>query len=306
MTSPSHLPARGACYGYEVRSELEFHYLRVGAGDPLEIAAGGPPDRSHGALVREWLPPRSATHMRLHADGEGYRLWIDDAGWFCVDPRAPRLIVPPDGDPVRREERIWGLPILLCFLERGDVPLHAACVELDGRALLLAAPGRFGKTTLAAAFAAGGHRVLSEDLVCLRPGPAPAVVPGPAMLRVRRDVADAFGVPGAAELGRDDERAHLSLETARGTCDPVPLAGIALLHEGDSDPRLERVTGADVVRDLWALSFNLSRDDDRERCFRAVAELASTTTTWNLVRRLQLEDLRPTVECLIEALSDDR
>lgn len=305
VTTRPDLLARGACYGYEIRSELEFDYLRIGGGDPLEIVAGAPPDRPPGALLREWLPPQFPTHVRLHADGDRYRLWIDDAGWFGVDQHAPRLIVPPDGDPVRREERIWGLPIMLCFLARGDVPLHASCVEIDGKALLLAAPGRFGKTTLATAFAAGGYRVLAEDLVCVRPGSAPAVIPGPAMLRVRRDVADAFSVAGVAELRRDDDRAHLSLETARGTCDPVPLAGIVLLHEADTDPQLERVTGADVVRDLWALSFNLPTDEDRARCFQAVADLASTAATWNLTRRLCLEDLRPTIESLVDTLSGD-
>lgn len=298
------LPVRGACYGYEVRSELEFEYLREGGGDPLEIVAGTPEPPAE-ELLREWLPPLFPTHVRLHAAGDGYRVWIDGAGWFGVDPRVPSLIVPADTDNVRREERIWGLPIVLCFLARGDVPLHASCVEVEGSALLLAAPGRLGKTTLATAFAARGHRVLAEDLVCLRPGAEPTVVPGPAMLRVRRDVVDAFRVPGATELARDDDRAHLALERDRGTCDPVPLAGIVLLHEADTAPRLARVAGADVVRDLWAVSFNLPTDDDRERCFQDVAAVASTARTWRLARRLRLEDLEATVGCLVDAVRSE-
>lgn len=298
--------ARGACYGYEVRSELSFRYLRSGGGDPLEVAAAAAPEGPPGELLREWTPPLFPSHVRLHADGGGYRLWIEDAGWFGVDPDVPRLLVPADGDPLRREERIWGLPVLLCFLARGDVPLHAACVEVDGRALLLAAPRKFGKTTLAAGFAAAGHRVLAEDLVCLRPGAPPSVLPGPAMLRVRRDVADALEVSGARELGRDEDRVHLALEAPRGTCDPVPVAGLALLKVGDTDPRLEPTDGAEAVRDLWALSFNLPSDEDRARCFRAVGELATATRTWNLTRRLRLDDLRPTVDRLVEAGREGR
>jgi hypothetical protein len=297
------LPARGTCYGYDIRSEQDFGYLRHGAGDPLEVSLGAPPDHPPGELLREMLPPVFPRHVRLHADGDGYRLWIDGSGWFAIDPHAPRIIVPEGEESVRREERIWGLPTLLCFLARGDVPLHASCVEIEGRALLLAGPGRFGKTTLAAAFAADGHRVLAEDLVCLRPGPAPAVIPGPAMLRVRLDVVDALSIPGAAELLRDTDRAHLSLAASeRGTCDPVPLAGIVLLSEADTDPRLERVTGPDVVRDLWAVSFHLPTDDDWARCFRGVAGLADSTTTWSLARRRRLDDLHATLDCLVDAV----
>lgn len=305
MTTASGLSPRGSCYGYEVRSELEFRYLRSGGGDSLEIRAAAPPDRPPGELLLEWHPPRFPTHARLHADGDGYRLWIDDAGWFGVDPRAARLLVPPGGDPVRREERIWGLPILLCFLERGDLPLHASCVELDGRALVIAGPRRFGKTTLAASFAEAGCRVLAEDLACLRLGPEPAVIPGPAMLRVRRDVADAFRVAGAAVVGRDADRTHLSLGASRGTCDPVRLGGIVLLNSADTEPQLERVTGADVVRDLWSVSFNLPTEADRARSFRAVGDLASRVTTWKLARRLRLEDIGPTMEYLVEAVSSE-
>jgi len=301
MSTPA-LPIRGSCYGYAVHSDLELKYLRSGAGDPLEVVTGLPPDRPHGELLREWAPPDFPVHARLFADGDGFRLWNDEAGWYCIDPHAPRIIVPREGDPVRREERIWGLPIMLCFLARGELALHASCVEVDGRALILAAPRRFGKTTLAAAFAAAGYRVLAEDLTCLRLSPSPSVIPGPAMLRVRRDVADSFIVPGAVELGRDEDRVHLSLDHARGSCDPVALGGIALLLEGDTDPLVEPAEGTDVLRDLWLLSFKLRNDDDMARCFNAVTQAAFAAPAWNLTRRLELQDLPATVERLADAM----
>jgi hypothetical protein len=326
----------GTCYGYQVCSPLAFRYLRAGGGpgsgegDRLEIAVAPPPKPASLELLQEWCPPHAPAQVQLFADEEGYRIRFPDIGWFGVQPKGPRITVPPTGHPLRIEERVWGLPILLCFLARGDLPLHAAAVEIDGRALLLAAPGRFGKTTLAAAFALAGYRVLAEDLVCLRSHPVPAVIPGPTMLRVRRDVSGAFasgasegrgrsvgreirGEPGrelerelGRELGRNlgpgDDRVHLLLESRRGGCRPVPLAGVATLHVADSDPRLESVTGAGVVRDLWTMSFNLPTPADRARCFTAVAGLASTTRTWKLTRRLRIEDLRPTVECLVDAV----
>ncbi len=296
------LPVRGTCFGYELRSELDWAYLRSGSGVPLDVTVGPPPRQTPGELVQEWRPPWTPTHVELYRDAGVFHLWIEDGGWFAADPARGRLRVPAGGDRIRREERALGLPMLLCFLNRGDVPLHAAAVEIGGRALLLAAPRRFGKTTLAASFAAAGYRVLSEDLVCVRTGPPPAVVPGPAMLRVRHDMADEISIPGARELGRDGDRVHLSLEEGRGGSHPVPLEAVAFLQEAGTDPRLEPVDGPRAVRDLWAVSFNLPTEADRERCFRAVADLASSSSTWILKRRLRVADLAPTVRCLVDAV----
>lgn len=293
---------RGTCYGFEIRSRLDFHYLRGGTGAPLELGEARPPEGELGELLRTWDPPAFPVRVRLYGEDGRYRIFNGDAGWFTVDPEGGRLGVPVHGDPVRREERTWGFPTMLCFLARGDLALHASSIQVDGSALVLAAPRRFGKTTLAAAFAAAGHRVLAEDLTCIRPGPQPAVVPGPAMLRLRRDVADRLLVPGSTEVGRDEERIHLSLDVGRGTCDPVPVGGIALLLEGDGEPTLEPAHPTDVVRDLWALSFKLPTDADRSRCFHAVSRVASAVPVWHLTRRLRLDALGPTMERLREAM----
>jgi hypothetical protein len=292
----------GSCFGYAVRSDLGFKYLRYGGGEPLEVIEGDPEDESPGDIVREWAPPRFPVRARLHRDGSAFRLWLDQFGWMQVDPERSRITVPRAVDPVRREERIWGLPMLLCLVHRGDVTLHASCVEVEGKALVLAAPGRFGKTTLAAAFAEAGYRVLAEDLVCLRPSPNLSVIPGPAMLRVRVDVADAFRISGAAEVGRDSDRVHLALTEGRGTCAPVPLGGVALLLAADAAPRLEPVPRQQALRDLCAVTHSLPNNEDRARCFAAMGGIVTSTPVWHLSRRRRLEDLPATIECLVSAM----
>jgi hypothetical protein len=292
----------GSCFGWAIQSALPFNYLREGGGAPLEIVEGCA-DQGAGELLREWNPPQLPARSRLYRCGSDFRLWVENVGWALVEPGGPRITLPEGLDPIRREERLWGLPAILCLLHRGDVTLHGACVEIGDRALLIAAPSRFGKTTLAAAFAQAGYRVLAEDLVCLRLNRDPVVIPGPALLRLRRDVADVFEIPGAVEVGRDQERVHLALKANRGDCAPVPLAGIALLLEGDVSPRLDTVPGATAVRDLWAVSFNLPTDDDRARCFAAVADVASSTRVWHLTRRRTMDELAATVECLVDAVT---
>jgi hypothetical protein len=291
----------GACFGFRPVSVLPFEYLREGDGEPLDVREHACDGADQGgALVTEWTPvPGRRSWSRLYQDGGGYRLWVEGAGTFHIDPHAPSVALPTGfGSTVRREERLWGIPALLCFLARGDLPLHAAAVEVDGEAILLAAPGYAGKTTLAAGFDAAGHRVLSEDVSCIRLSSPPTVVPGPAMLRVRKDLAGRLELPGAQELAAGDDRVHFSLDPSRrGDCTPLPIRALVFLRRGDDDVvSLERVPAADALRDLWALSFRLPTIDDRERCFQSITALADTIRVWNLSRRLQLEGLPQVIE----------
>jgi hypothetical protein len=290
-------PRLGTCFGYEVRSSLAFRYLRGGTGAPLTVSNGvdDSPEPA-GRLLREWRPiPGRQLHARLYRDA-AFRLWIDEVGWFTIDPRIPSVAVPEAADTVRREERLWGIPSVVTFLQRGDTPLHAAAVEVNGNAVLLAAPSRFGKTTLAAGFHAAGFRLLAEDLCCLRTGREAAVVPGPAMLRLRPDVAQALRLPAVEQVGEADDRIHFALaEETRGDCSPLPLRGIVLLRESTNSLSLDRVPPAEAIRELWTLSFKLPTEADHARCFGDLAGLAEAVPVWNLARPLSLESLPTTV-----------
>jgi hypothetical protein len=291
----------GTCYGFAVRSGLPFHYLRSGGGQELHVsAASHVPDGDAGELLFDWQPTRRFPLAgRLFRTEPGYRLWVDTWGWFEIDPQASHVTLPESDNVIRREERLWSIPAMLCFLARGETPLHAAAVEVDGRAVILCAPGTFGKTTLAAAFHAAGHRLLSEDTTCIR---GSTVVPGPAMLRLRHDVAEQLDVPHAAPVGTTgDDRVHLALDQhVRGDCSPVPIRAVVLLHSCDHGIRLERAPAPQAVRDLWALSFRLPTEADRARCFVALADLARSLPVWNLHRPLTIRDLPATVDCVAE------
>jgi len=289
----------GSCFGFAVRSALQFHFLRLGEGDPLEIATHGEDGfGERGRLVREWnTVGNERFQARLFEEGRRYRLSVVDEGSFIIDPYVPRVSLPAEGNGVKREERLWGIPALLCFLARGDVPIHAAAVEIRGEAVLLAAPGMFGKTTLAAGFVRAGYRLLAEDLSCLRLSPAPEVIPGPAMLRVRRDVAEQLEIPSARTLDAGDERLHLALDAdLRGDCTPVPVRAIVFLRGGDQALDLAHAEAAQVVRDLFALSFHLSGPDEAARAFAATADLAASIPAWNVFYPLRLSDLDRTIE----------
>jgi hypothetical protein len=286
----------GSCFGFEVRSSIDLRFLRepggvggaamaVSAHDGRDLQVGDEP------LV-EWLPHEQGTlHARLHEHGDAYRLWIDGVGWYLVDPDGPGIAVPESEEPLRREERLWGLPALLCFLRRGDLPLHASAVQVGDGALVIGAPSRFGKTTLAAAFWREGFRVLSEDLVCIAPS-GPSVLPGPALLRLRPDMAEHLGILGdpAAIVGADRVRLPLS-GAAAGDSRPVPLRGVVVIGEPAPWVSMTRMTAVEAIPALWQLSFALPEVEAAGRCFRDLADLASAVPVWELRRPVSVEAL---------------
>ncbi len=261
--------------------------------------------RPTGEPLRRWLPrPDNPFRAELWQEGTAYRLRIHGLGWYRIDPDAPEVAMPPEADPLRREERLYGIPLALVLARQGAVPLHAATVQIGGAAVALAAPGRHGKTTLAAALAAAGHRLLSEDVSCVRLGSDPAVLPGPALLRVRRDAFERLRIPGATVTTEDEDRIHLALaEAQRSGCDPVPLRAILLLRPSDGPVGMERVTPALAIRDLWALSTKLPTERDRARCFFALAELADRVPAYDLRRPRRWELLGETVERVVEVVA---
>lgn len=291
------------CFGYEIRSNLSFSYVRTGgASDALEVAETDRPERGEaGDPIREWLPrAENPFHGRLFREGVSWRMWVAGLGSYHVDPSARRIEVPR-ASAIPREERLWGIPAVLCFLERGDHSLHAASVEIGGRAVAVGAPGRFGKTTLAAALVSAGKRLLSEDSTCVRLDErGVSVVPGPAMLRVRHDPRRSVEVPGTVVVEEDDQRVHLAVAAdRRGDGLPVPLDAVVFLRPSDDgSPRLERITPEDAIADLWALSFHLPTDEDRARCFDRIVRLASAVPIWNLHRPMGLELLPESVRAL--------
>lgn len=301
MSSPT---VRGTCFGFAVHSALTFEYLRGGEGTPLAISApsesGKAPDDE---LIGDWVVNGDVQfHARLFSDGTRFRYWVDRSGWFVIDPNAPSIALPEGEHPIRREERLWGMPALLCYLARGDLPVHAAAVEVDGGAVVLAAPRTFGKTTMAAGFVRAGHRLLSEDLTCLRLEPSPAVVPGPAMLRLREDVAAQLELESGRRLEGPDDRVRVALaDEQRGDCTPVPLHSIVFLRPSPGAAHVLPAPVADAIRDLHSLCFHLPGLDARARTFTQVADLVGRVNVVDLAFSHSLERLGDTVDAVVAA-----
>jgi hypothetical protein len=286
----------GSCVGFGVRSDLAFDTLRAGDGRPLLVEQySGPPPR--GEEIVRWLPRDGHPfHGRLLRLAAGYAFWASDAGWFVIDPSIPSIAMDGAvaGDPsvpLIRELRLFGVPTSICAIEQGDVALHASGVEIGGEAVLFAGPTMYGKTTLAAALSARGHRLLCEDTARCALAPEPAVFPGPAVVRLRADVAARLHVPNATGRRMPDGRVPLIYDIERrGTGAPVRLRAIVLLRPGP-DVQLSVVPGHQAARDLFAITFRLPLAEQRSAAFARVVDIVAKVPVLDLRRPLTLESI---------------
>ena len=99
----------------------------------------------------------------------GFHIVYDDGTEFFLDSQGTKIWATwPDTLSIEDAAVFLRGPILGFVLRlRGQIPLHASAVDLEGRALLLmGAPGA-GKSTTAACFARMGYPLLSDDIVPL-------------------------------------------------------------------------------------------------------------------------------------------
>src|SRR5438034_8195926 len=212
---PDSLPDAASIPQVRGRSGGPRHRRSVAAADAT---------RDHSPRGVDVRRPEREVRCTLYQMQRAFELWATDMGAYHIDPQAGRIEMPETHDELMREQRLWGIPAALCCMHRGDLPLHAAAVEIASRAVLLAAPRWHGKTTLALAFQHRGYRVLTEDLACCSLASTPRLLPGPALLRVRPDVYHGHPPAGTPVVAARRTRVYLGMnDDSKGESTPPPF-----------------------------------------------------------------------------------
>ncbi len=169
------------------------------------------------------LPGFSANEpdMRLVESAERYCLWMSrhSPSLYVVDRPSRRAVCwVTDKSAVKAWERSRPfLPALQAMFDDSPwLAVHAAALALEDRAILLAGPGRAGKTTLSLAGLSAGWRFIGDDYVLVDSREqAPAVAPLFATARLRDDMVARFsnlaGARTAISHDFDERRHELSL-----------------------------------------------------------------------------------------------
>lgn len=249
------------------------------------------------------LPVDTEAESSSHATAEEIHLFWKDAGAFLV--RGGREIVV---DPVPGvEDRVLRLCILgpalaMLLHQRGWLVLHASAVDIAGRAVaFLGGPGE-GKSTMAAAMHARGHRLLADDVTAVRfVADHPTVFPAFPQLKLWPESAVALGNDPGPLPRLEPGLEKRSLRASRGFLStPLTLKHIYVLAEGKT-PHSEPLRPQQALVKLIGHSYagRLLRNVKASAHFFDCAELVNNVAVSSLERPRSLPAL-PDVARLVE------
>jgi hypothetical protein len=184
-------PRTYSVYGLRVRSAFPLPCdlaVRASRWDvDLRKAEGDRPARAGARTAR------AGPRFRRSVLGDGTQL-LRWSGLLegRVSPDGRRIDLRPLGTRAGSElpAGLLGPVLSFALIARGAEPFHATAVASKGEAIAFLGESGAGKSTLAAAFAATGFSLLTDDVLVLRPrGGRHLALPGPARLKLYPDAA---------------------------------------------------------------------------------------------------------------------
>lgn len=241
-----------------------------------------------------------SAHVALHEA----RHWLRGprrAVRFTVDGRAPHGDMPREHALAIWE---WGLNLVIALRFHRFLMLHAAVVERGGRALLLPAMPGLGKTTLCAALAHRGWRLLSDEFGLLRPDtvnmlalprPMPLKNESIAVLRAFAPQAD-IGPAIAGTVKGTVAHVRAPTDSVAQADEPAPAAWVVFPQWQAGEPTsLTAIGAAEGFMGLATNAFNYEMLG--EAAFRTVRRIVETAPCFRL-RYSDLDDAVTTLDAL--------
>lgn len=282
-------------YGLTLRSELALPLppQSEGAVDvEIETARA---DHFAGALGDVAVADEFQAHAGL-PDGSIYARW-KTIGEYIVSANGRHIACRrfDEATDAAFEVYLLGQALSIALVKMGLEPLHGTAVVIDGRAVAFLGRSHFGKSTLAASFAAAGHRLLTDDVLVLRPSPQGRLVahPGPPRIKLYSDIARKLLPPSLARAslyGRQVPKLILSLDASACCSSPAPIAALYVLGSArqafhGQACRIEALSAKERFYYLIANTMDDSVVDPRrlERHFQSTVGLLSSVPVRRLV-----------------------
>jgi hypothetical protein len=240
----------------------------------------------------------SEPHICFHVSrracegSDRYELFVDGALHFDTT-NAPSLI----------DRLVWEINQRVIATSAASLMLHAACVEAERRALVIAGQSGIGKSTLVTALVGNGFCYLTDEVVAFDTTSA-LVRPYPKPIALRRDVWPLFAelppLPSHAALRWMGSVRYLSPEDIGGGVGrpSAPVLVILPRRGVTSAPRLHEISRAETVMQLADGAFSF-----RAIGAPALRQLAKVLRTCRCYE-LHYEELADAVRLITHAFRD--
>lgn len=235
-----------------------------------------------------WLTPSGSEWLTFADTDDGYLLTFSEHTQFVVSRDASRVTVRPSlvTPPATTRHLLLNQVLPLVLSRRGRLVLHASAVSWNGQVTAFIGRSGSGKSTMAAACAAAGAQVVTDDCLVVRRDDTGATarwlaVPCDAGIRLWPQTLDLLGWPH----GSGTEMAHYSDKRRVGALqaplqfetEPLPLTRVVRLTRPGESSYQGPVRGRDAVMALASELFRLDiRDPSESRWqFDAIGTLAA-------------------------------
>lgn len=281
-------------YGLNIHCEIELPELVAADSGPADLTIRmGPIDRS--------VPQGAIGGPEAWATSDRVFLLFDDAGGFLIK-QGSQIVIDRLAGCEDRTIRLYllGPAFGVMLHQRGFLVLHASSVLIGNSAVAFVAEKGTGKSTLAAAFHAGGHGIVADDIVAvdLAAAGGPIAHPGFPQLKLFPEAAAQLDErpEDLPRLMPDfDKRARRVVnQFPQG---PVLLARIYVLQDGEREaiePLGMQEAFMQVVRHTYVLPM-LRASGTEAAHFHQAVRLVRLIPVQRLVRRRSIDVLSAVV-----------
>ena len=283
-----------SAFGLHVRSEVP---LPLDGDDPTD--ANGNVDVVEGEVH---FPPGQDGEVTFR-EGDVF-LHVDGVGAFRIGTHS--VVVDKDDGVAdgTLAAAILGRALAVLLYRRGYLVMHGSGAAVNGSGAAFIGFKRSGKSSVAAGLYARGHTPVTDDIVVVRLGDRPSLVPSYPRMKLDERTLAALGlVDGGQET--DGKQWHAVDDYFNG--DPIPLDTVFVLEEHDVDgptvDTLEPTTAMERLLQHSASAELVQATGTEERHFRECAQVADAADVKRLYRPddlSQLPELARTVENALE------
>lgn len=145
-------------------------------------------------LVETTICGSGSNGVHVREAGDRIAIHRNRIGSFCVE-KGRRIAVNPavNGSPGLLRRYLFGAALPILLFQRGTLTLHASAIAIGDAGILFSGTPGVGKSTLAAALAVRGHRLLCNDVAAIRFNGTPTVYPGISAVKLDEGSAETFG-----------------------------------------------------------------------------------------------------------------